>query len=163
MGDHQAVDGGEPDAWRPLRLIAMDAEDLSVVSAHLQDALVRVADMIFQPTQRRFALVADRFDWCAVEAGRMERRRVGLHFEGVLKASYQGLEPSASETVMNLLSISFVETEAPTGVATLTFSGGAAIRLEVECVEAQMRDMGPRWPVTRRPGHDDVKDAGAEQ
>ena len=50
-------------------------------------------------------------------------------------------------------SISFDETDAPGGAVTVTFSGGAALRLEVECLDAQMRDMGERWQARAAPAH----------
>ena len=142
------------DCSRPLRLIAIDAEDLAVVSTHVQDALARVGDMAFLRATRRFALVVDRFDWCAAQAGRLARRKTGLHFEDVTRVSCHGVAQRAQDAVLNLLSISFKPTDAPAGLVELTFSGGAAIRLEVECLEAQMRDMGPSWPVDRMPGHE---------
>jgi hypothetical protein len=154
MASEEKIGRDEPDCARPLRLLVVDEEDLAVVSTHLQDALVRVGDVAFLPGRRRFALIADRFDWCGADAGRIERRRSGLHFEGVTKASCQGVKQKAEDVVLNLLSISFVETDKPAGIVVLTFSGDAAIRLEVECLEAQMRDMGPRWPVAHKPGHD---------
>lgn len=160
MTDRGAGGKGEPDHSRPLRLLALDGDDLAVISAHLQDALVRPSEIAYLPSGRRFALVADRFDWCAAETGRTERLRAGLHFEGVTKASYQGMARDA-QAVLSLLSISFEENDPPAGLVRLTFSGGAAIRLAVECLEVQMRDMGPRWPVRHKPGHDVQKD-GAE-
>lgn len=138
---------------RALRLLAFDGEDLAVISAHLQDALVRMSEMAFIPVLGRFALVADRFDWCAAGDGRRERCRAGLHFDRVLKVRYAGLARAEPATILNLLSIVFEETDAPTGVVYLTFSGGGVLRLDVECVEAQMRDMGPRWTTKRTPGH----------
>ena len=136
-----------------LRLMALDADDLAVVSCNLQDAVVRAADLVFQPRQRRFALVASRFDWVAAEAGRMERCRAGLHFDYVVKVSSTGFEPGDRKAVLNLLGIVFEPGEAPAGCVVLTFSGGAAIRLDVECVDAQMRDIGPRWAARHKPGH----------
>ncbi len=138
---------------RMLGLIAMDAEDLAILSANLQDAVVRVGDIAFLRQDHRFALVACRFDWVAVEEGRMERCRTGLHFDRVEKVILTGFRQSDSDTMLNLLSISFEPGEAPAGIVLFTFSGGAAIRLSVECLEAQMRDIGPRWTTTRRPGH----------
>ncbi|MDB5650733.1 MAG: hypothetical protein JWL62_2253 [Hyphomicrobiales bacterium] len=145
-----------------LRLVALDAEDLAVVSCNLQDAVVRVADVAFLPRQRRFALLASRFDWVAAEAGRMERCRAGLHFDNVTKVSSTGFHRDDTASVLNLLSIAFEETETPAGTVVLTFSGGAGIRLDVECVDAQMRDVGPRWSAQHKPGHaiDDAPDEG---
>ena len=136
-----------------LRLLAQDEEDLSVLSAHMQDALVRVADMTFLPKTNVFALVGSRFDWVTASQGRLERSQVGLHFDRVLKASRKGFETARPDDVLNLLSMTFTVTDAPAGVIDLVFSGGAAVRLEVECLEGQLRDLGPRWQTTRQPGH----------
>lgn len=142
------------DGSESLRLIAMDAEDLAVVSANLQDAIVRVGDMAYLPTTRRFAMVAARFDWCAsVESGKTERARTGLHFECVTRAAHTGFDCRAPETVLNILTIVFELTDAPAGVVTITFSGGAAVRLDVECLEAQLHDMGERWAARAAPAH----------
>lgn len=144
-----------------LRLIALDPDDLAVISCNLQDAVVRVADLAYVPGQRRFALLASRFDWAAAESGRMERCRAGLHFDTVVKVASTGFDRTNREGVLNLLSVSFEEGAAPSGIVELTFSGGAAIRLNVECVDAQMRDLGPRWTARHKPGHA-IDDAPAE-
>ena len=135
-----------------LKLAALDAEDLAVISAHLQDATVRIGDMAYLPKSRRFVFVAARFDWVRALAGACERCRTGLHFERVFKVARSGfdLEP---DRVLNLLAIMFTPGHAPSGTITLTFSGGAAIRLDVECIEAALSDIGPRWSVEDKPGH----------
>lgn len=138
---------------RPLRLLALDGEDVAVISAHLQDAVVRLKDIVYLPALRRFALLADRFDWCAAAEGRMERCRAGIHFDHVEKVAQIGIAQDEPATVLNLLSIVFTETDPPEGIIQLTFSGGAVIRLHVECVDGQMRDIGPRWATRRKPGH----------
>lgn len=143
---------GQSTETPPLRLAALDAEDLGVISAHLQDASVRVGDMAYLPKSLRFALVASRFDWPLALRGTRERCRTGLHFERVSRVARSGFDQDA-DRVLNLLAIMFTEGEAPSGTITLTFSGGAAIRLEVECVEAALSDIGPRWPVEDKPGH----------
>jgi hypothetical protein len=137
----------------PVRLLAFDAEDLAVVSATFQDAIVRVADLAFLPRERRFALLAARFDWLAAQRGVLERCWAGLHFDCVRKITHVAVPRGAPGTLLNLLAIDFRPGEAPSGEITLTFSGGAAIRLEVECVEVQMRDTGPRWTARALPGH----------
>ncbi len=136
-----------------LRLIALDAEDLAIISANLQDACVKIRDMTYLPRAKRFALVASRFDWVAAAEGRNERCRAGLHFERVLKATCTGLAQDAKDECLSLLSVSYKVTDAPGGHVTLTFSGGAAVRLEVECLEAQIADIGPRWPAKSCPDH----------
>jgi hypothetical protein len=137
-----------------LRLVALDSEDLAVISANLQDALVKTADMAYLPPTKRFVIVAARFDWVRAAAqGAMERCRAGLHFERVLKVARMGFDQQDAGLVLNLLSIAFTETDAPAGQVILTFSGGGAVRLDVECLEAQMRDIGPRWKAKGQPGH----------
>jgi hypothetical protein len=136
-----------------LHLVAVDAEDLALVSAHLQDALVRVGDMAWLPEQSRFAMVVSRFDWLAAQNGRCERATTGLHFDRVRTVRQTGVPQQTPEVVLNLLAVTFAPTEAPAGLATLTFSGGAAIRLDVECLEAAMADLGPRWTAKSKPVH----------
>lgn len=138
------------DARDMLKLIALDAEDLEIVSAHMQDAILKVADFAYLPRERRFAMVACRFDWERPDDP--HRRLSGLHFESVLSVRKVGL-PADPRAVMNLLAITFEPGEAPGGEITLLFSGDAAIRLTVECVEAQIKDLGPVWEAGGCPEH----------
>ncbi|MEA2835038.1 MAG: hypothetical protein QOG66_3240 [Methylobacteriaceae bacterium] len=136
-----------------LKLLVFDEEDLAVVSANLQDAIVRANDMAFLPREQRFALTAARFDWLAADEGRCERLQTGMHFERVSNVRTTGFRPGKPQEVLNLLSIVFEPNDAPSGEVVLTFSGGSGVRLQVECLEAQMRDIGPRWPCRGKPGH----------
>jgi hypothetical protein len=136
-----------------LKLLVFDEEDLAVVSANLQDATVRASDMAYLLREQRFAFAAARFDWMAADEGRCERLQTGLHFERVSSVRTSGFRPGQPEGVLNLLSIVFKPGEAPSGEVILTFSGGAGVRLQVECLEAQMRDIGPRWPCGGKPDH----------
>jgi hypothetical protein len=138
----------------PLRLIALDAEDLAILSAHLQDALVTVGDMTYLPRSKRFAAVGARFDWVAETEGKKERCETGFHFERVLKVTRTGFDQDKPDQRMMLLSVTFAETDPPAGQVTLTFSGAAAIRLDVECLEAQVQDLGRRWTCKACPSHD---------
>ena len=144
-----------------LALIAMDADDLSILSANLQDARIAVSDLAYLPAEKRFALIGKRFDWIKAAAGGCERAAMGLHFERVLGVARTGLEQGDGGRVLNLLAIDFLPKEAPGGSVTLTFSGNTAVRLEVECIEAQMRDLGPRFPCDKAPAHPLEAEAGA--
>jgi hypothetical protein len=146
-----------------LKLIALDAEDLGVVSAHLQDAVLKVGDMAYLPRERRFAAMLNRFDWTSVgQAGarrpRPVRRRCALRFERVLSASVLGLDLGAKPAVLALLAIQFQPALAPAGGVLLTFAGGGQIRLDVECIEAELRDLGPAWAARRKPDHGDGRE-----
>lgn len=142
-----------PDVATDLKLAVLDADDLAVVSAHLQDATVHAADLAYLPKAKRFVVVASRFDWATAPQGRFERCRTGLHFERVLRVARAGFAPGADVT-LNLLALSFTPQDSPSGTVMLHFSGGAAVRLEVECLEAGLSDIGPRWPAEGKPGHE---------
>jgi len=140
-----------------LKLAALDAEDLAVISAHLQDAVLKVEDMMWLPREHRFAAVVNRFDW---EHGRSRRRgpwrrqRTGLSFERVMAAQVSRVRMTAGDAVLSILAIGFEPAEPPGGTVTLHFSGGAAVRLTVECIEARLADLGPAWKTASRPRHD---------
>lgn len=158
---------------QPLKLFALDAEDLEVVSAHVQDAVGRVGDMAFLPGQKRFAMILNRFDWAGVRDGdgsrsrttSYERRRTALHFERVTAAKTRNLPRHDVDHVVNLLAVRFEPAgdsdQAPAGIVELDFSGGATIRLDVECVEARLSDLGPAWATSSRPEHVVSDDAAA--
>ena len=135
-----------------LRLAALDAEDLTVISAHLQDAILRPGDLTYLSTERRFLMALRRFDWSGAAGAPPRRRLAGVHVERVLAARMRGLTPG-EDAPLSLLALTFEPTEAPSGRIDLVFSGGAAIRLEVECVEMLMKDLGPVWEAAGRPGH----------
>ncbi|MBB3808294.1 DUF2948 family protein [Pseudochelatococcus contaminans] len=144
-----------------LRLLALDEHDLDVISAHLQDAFVRRADLHYFPAERRFVLAAQRFDWERDAKAAPQRRLTALHFEQVRAVRHRHLG-QAPDALHTLLAIYFVENEKPSGAILLEFAGGAAILLDVECVEAQLKDLGPVWNVEARPSHGQVEgdDAG---
>jgi hypothetical protein len=138
-----------------LRLTALDAEDLGIISAHMQDAVLKAGDLSFLRKERKFALVANRFVWeHGAKAEHFERRRAGLHFDRVNKVTARNLRRDDREAVLSLLSIGFEAGKAPSGVIVLNFSGGGTIRLEVECIEAQLSDLGPAWETANLPQHE---------
>jgi len=151
----------------PLKLLALDEEDLAVVSSHLQDAVVRVGDMAYLPSQKRFAAVLNRFDWESAvgeKAQDYRRRRTALRFDRVLSAKHKDLRPNAPDRVLSLLAIHFEVGDAPSGRVTLAFSGDVTVQLEVECLEVELRDLGPAWPTRNKPEHpgdDAVPDSAA--
>lgn len=136
-----------------LRLVALDEDDLAIISTHLQDAIIRVGDLKFLPHERRFALCARRFDW-ECEPGESPRRRLtGLHFDRVAAVRTRGVDRGSPDAILNLLAVTFTPTEAPSGRATLVFSDGSAVQLDLECIETQMKDLGPVWEAEARPAH----------
>jgi Protein of unknown function (DUF2948) len=136
-----------------LKLTAKDTEDLKVISAHMQDALVRLADIRYLAKPRQFALVANRFAW--EQQPKSERRRSGLHFEHVLSVKQYGIVAQAKDAVLSLLAISFEPGLEPSGTVVLTFSANCAIKLNVEYLDLQLKDLGGAWATSLTPNHGD--------
>jgi hypothetical protein len=142
-----------------LKLIALDKDDIEVVSAHVQDARVRVGDILWQPGDRRFVMAVKRFDWMtAIDAkpdtsADFRRCRTALRFERVLACKCRGLDQSSKDAELNLLAVEFTERDSPAGSVTLTFSGGGVIRLDVECLEAELADLGEIFTAELCPDH----------
>jgi Protein of unknown function (DUF2948) len=134
-----------------LRLSAQDADDLMVISAQMQDAVLNMSDISFNAKRRQFALVGNRFAWDAMPA--KQRRRTGLHFDAVLGVKRAGFAKVTNTTVLSLMSMSFEITDAPSGLVTLAFAGGQTIRLHVECLDAGLKDLGPAWSTDHKPTH----------
>lgn len=157
-----------------LKLIALDGEDLAVISMHLQDAVLSVGDMAFQPSEHRFVMLANRFDWESAVQAEVEaemagsapaakpapfsqncvRRRAGIRFEHVMGARVRGIDLKRKRDVLNLLLITFEETTAPSGIITFLFSGGGQLQLTVDCLEMGIEDLGPAWDAKGTPCHD---------
>src|ERR1700686_5505379 len=147
-----------------LKFVVLDAEDLEVVSAHLQDAVVKVSDVLGRPQEMRLVVALNRFDWESAQSAQPEyrRRRAALFFERVLACKGKDVNPAGKDGVLNLLAVEFSETDTPSGAVTITFSGGAVLRLEVECLEAELADLGPSWTTTACPVHAPAEDPPAK-
>ena len=135
-----------------LKLHALDREGLSVISAHAQDACVRREDMTYLPKQKRFVVGALRYDWIGAKHALDERVGSVLRFDRVLNVAQIGLDDDGGK-VRNLLAITFEKTEPPSGLVFLNFGDGAVVRLQVECLEAELRDVGPRKAACDCEGH----------
>ena len=152
-----------------LKLVALDQADLEIISAHCQDAVLRLDDMTYLAKTRTFALFINRFDWeTALEqqAGDksskplpLNRRRTALRFECVGAVKHLNIDRSKKDDVKKLLALRFDASNPPSGTISLIFSGGSEIKLEVECIEAAMQDLGAAWATKRQPHHQlDEKD-----
>lgn len=144
--------------YQPLRLIAEDKNDLSLMSASLQDAVAKLGDFAYLPTKRRFAFVANRFVWeCAVDRknGPFARVRSGAHFDDVLSVKQSNLRLEAKDAVVELLAIRFEQGADGGGVVTFNFAGGGTILLEVEAINAGLSDMSDPWRTKSKPVHEE--------
>jgi hypothetical protein len=157
MTDARFEDGGEG----PLRLVAQDAEDLKVISTLVQDAVLPVTELKFDPRRRRFALLLNRFRWEdrseAEAVGRAyERVRSVLVVEDVLKVQSFGFDRGDKDLVLSVLSLDFAPTGDGAGRLTLTLAGDGAIALDVEAIEVRLDDVTRpyRAPSGKVPRHD---------
>ncbi len=127
------------------KLAALDADDLCVISAHVQDARVNVADIIWRQREKRLVVGMRRLDWDQALNGAPQASRLisALRFDRVLSCKSRNIDLAAGETVLDLIGIEFYPGDAPSGSAVLLFSGGGALRLDVECLECELADLGP--------------------
>jgi hypothetical protein len=128
----------------PLKLIALDADDLSVISAHVQDARVQASDILWRQDEKRLVIGMDRLDWEQTLAGDTASRRLiaALRFDRVLACKSRNIDLGQPDATLELLGIEFNPGEAPGGSALLLFSQGGALRLDVECLECELTDLG---------------------
>jgi hypothetical protein len=124
------------------KLIAFDADDLAVISTHLQDAAVRVGNIRWFSGEHRLVLGLDRLDWDSMLDGGDSSRRLtsALRFERVMSCQTRGIDKAATEAI-HLLGIEFDTTDEPSGTVTLLFASGGAMRLEIECIECELADL----------------------
>ncbi|WP_029582356.1 DUF2948 family protein [Bradyrhizobium sp. URHD0069] len=137
-----------------LKLIALDADDLAVISAHVQDARVYTADIIWRQGEKRLVIGMNRLDWEQTLAGETAPRRfiAALRFDRVLACKSRNIDLEAPEAALELVGIEFHPREAPSGSAVLMFGQGAVLRLDVECLECELTDLGTDDLGTSEPG-----------
>ena len=141
-----------PALAQSLKLVALDREGLGVISAHVQNTCVKRTDMVWLRSQRRFVVAGMRYDWIGAKEGVRERVTSVLRFDRVLNVARLGLNDD-KDAMLNLLAVTFERTDPPAGLIILAFADGGLVRLEVECVEVELRDMGLRVPAEACPGH----------
>jgi len=141
-----------------LKLTAFDAEDLAVISAQLQDAVIRAGDIKFLRRAKKLALLANRFAWEETEGldGGFRRRRSGLQITRVARVRVNRIRQDNPDAILSLLAIAFEPGEEPSGKIRLEFSGGGTLEAEVECIEAALEDIGPVWGTPHMPSHEDA-------
>ena len=163
-----SADVTKPAQETLLRLRGEDPQDMAIIAACLQDAVVLRSDMTYLAKQRRFAMVMSRYCWEAdpaidptrarrsgrpVASGRGRRIRAGLHVDGVLKVDTLGFDPSGAEPALALLTIVTEPQDDGGAVLLFMFAGGAIVRLSVECIDCHVTDIGPSWETPRQPRH----------
>jgi hypothetical protein len=134
-----------------LKLVALDGAGLEIISAYLQNSCLRASDIAWLDKQGRFVAKLMRYDWTAAKDGRDERVGAVLRFDRVSRVARLG--DFAAGRALNLIGARFEKVDPPSGMVILAFEDGGVLRLEVECVEAELRDIGPRAPACECDGH----------
>jgi Protein of unknown function (DUF2948) len=154
--NYQKVSKKVPVLTNVLKLVAMDEADLEVMSACVQDSLVKTGELRFDPKAKRFLLPVNRFVWESEPRAKgqpAERRRAVLHFDRVTAVKTSGLDRSKPDTVLSLLALRFLPDESPSGKLELIFASDISVLLDIECIEAQLADVGGRWAAQSKPRH----------
>jgi len=142
----------------PLRLLAEEAEDLRIIAAAVQDAVVKAGNLKYEKRGRRFAIELNRYRWEAAPKRRGqpgERVRALLAFDGVLGVKTRGITRVDPELILSLLSLEFTpDAEPPGGKVTLLFAGDGEIVLTVEALDATLLDSDYVWPTRHVPSHE---------
>lgn len=140
----------------PLRLLAEDADDLQIISAALQDAILRPVDIVWEKSARTLTIAFSRFCW---ECGET-RVMCAMQFGDVLAVKSRRLSRSPDAS-LELLALDFIPTDSPGGKVILMFAGGGDLRIDVECLDAVVTDISERWPARIAPTHLDGPDLDA--
>lgn len=134
-----------------VKMSAESALDLTIMSSYLQDTTVRVGDMAWLPSQRRFALIGNRFMWEEKGATR-HRCRAGLHIDHVISAQTRGFSPRNKDHILDLLTVHATEQDDKVTIR-IAFAGGADVHLEAEIIEVHLDDKGEPWETPHIPEH----------
>jgi len=134
-----------------LKLSALDADDLGVISAAIQDSLVAVRDCAWFAGEKRFVLLLNRFCWEADPGVETQywRTHSALVFNEVNAVHHHNIPLKESDRVLELLSVGLENDRS----ATLRFAADRAIRLEIGRLACHLGDVGEPWPTPWKPAH----------
>ena len=142
---------------KSVRLIAEDADDLSVVSALVQDAVLKVDNLVYDQKKRRFTLEINRFQWenSGKDQARRNRVRSLLAIDSVLAVQTRAVSKQDPDMVMSLLQLQFKpDEEPPGGLISILFSGDGELRLAVEALDVTLLDSTYVWGTRHVPDHE---------
>tara|TARA_A100001011_G_scaffold382963_1_gene453563 strand:+ start:2132 stop:2575 length:444 start_codon:yes stop_codon:yes gene_type:complete len=144
---------------RNLKLIAKTEEDIRVISAHLQDSIVKTADIASLEKNRIFLMQLNRFMWEDVEKGvfrKNKRIRTVLKFENVMRVSSKNVNQKKSDRFLDFLAIESLVTPDKNYEMNLIFSGDIIIKIIVEAIEVTLDDQGSPWESKNKPKHENI-------
>ncbi len=144
---------------RNLKLIAKTEEDIRVISAHLQDSIVKTADIASLEKNRIFLMQLNRFMWEDVEKGvfrKNKRIRTVLKFENVMRVSSKNVNQKKGDRFLDFLAIESLVTPDKNYEMNLIFSGDIIIKIIVEAIEVTLDDQGSPWESKNKPKHENI-------
>ena len=142
-----------------LKLIARTTEDLRVISAHLQDSIVKTSDIANLKKNRIFLMQLNRFMWEDVEKGvfrKNKRIRTVLKFENILKVASKNVDQNKNDRFLDFLAIESSKMPDKNYQMNLIFSGDIIIKLITEAIEVTLDDQGSSWESKSKPSHENL-------
>jgi len=144
-----------------LKLLALDDADLTIVSAHIQDSILKANDIQWLGNEGKLVVALNRFTWERKPRRRLfskvyERRRAIMHFDRVLSVRTRGIALNSTDEVLSLLAVQFWpldEAGSPGGAIELSFSDDKVLEAKVECIECRLSDLGAAWGTGKKPIH----------
>ena len=139
-----------------LRLLGKNEDDLKVISAHLQDSVVLVKDIVFLKKNRSFVMIVNRFMWEDVEKGVFrdnKRIRCAIKFEGIIKVKSKNINQKNKNKSLEFLAMQYESSTEEDNKITIFFSGNSAIILIAEVIDIAMNDLGNSWKARYKPKH----------
>ena len=139
-----------------LKLIAKTEEDLRVVSAHLQDAIVNVSDVANLKKNKIFLMQLNRFMWEDVEKGvfrKNKRIRTILKFENVIKVHAKNINQSKGDKFLDFLAIETNQMIDNNYEMKIVFAGDSILKIIAEVIEVTLDDQGKAWDTKNIPKH----------
>lgn len=143
---------------KPINIAALDADDLSVISALAQDAVFPITEMKWHASSRQFGILLNRFRWelSASKTSKPERVQSVLAFENVTNIASQGIDRQDQDLVLSVLSLEFEAADETAGHVTINLAGDGAIRVSLEALECRLKDVTRPYvaPSGSAPSHD---------
>ena len=144
-----------------LKLLALDSDDLKVVSAHVQDAVIKSSEIEHIASRSALVLPLNRFAWEQKPHRRLfsktwQRRRSVLYFGKVLKVRSNGIDRRSADQILSLLALTFTGADRednPSGTIGVLFADNITMQIEVECIEVKLTDLGAAWQASGVPRH----------
>ncbi len=142
-----------------LKLIARTTEDLRVISAHLQDSILKTSDIANLKKNKILLMQLNRFMWEDVEKGvfrKNKRIRTVLKFENILKVASKNVDQKKNDRFLDFLAIETTKMPDKNYEMNLIFSGDVVLKLIAEAIEVTLDDQGSPWESKNKPEHKDL-------